>query len=313
MINIPKISVVIITYNQEDLISRALDSLLIQKEWLYEIIVCDDCSTDSNWKVVKTYEKRFQGLIKPFRNEINLGIFGNIESTWSKPTGDIVFYLAGDDEYCKGIFEEAIKLINKNNIDFANDSFCLCFDHLRIFPDLKSEVYSNQLITKCKNAISLKVRGLLSIRGMGISNNILKKFTPVKKDLGIYTDNLQDIQYVMFANNFYYSSFVGSVYYVEIGIAKKTLGIEHYKSKILVNQELEKMVNLSTKDKNYLRFFENRILLSYNPTIRQILITIKYYILSSDLKNGIKGMQLNLICKRFWRLISESIKNKNNN
>ena len=98
----PRHTIIVITFNQEGLIGRALDSILNQKEFIYEIIIFDDCSTDKTWMVIQEYKNKYPSIIKPFRNPINLGIFGNIESTWAKASGDIIWYLSGDDEFCNG-------------------------------------------------------------------------------------------------------------------------------------------------------------------------------------------------------------------
>ena len=65
----PRHSVIIITYNQEHLIKRALDSVVCQKDYLYEIIISDDCSTDYTWKVVLEYQRKYPSLLKPYRNK----------------------------------------------------------------------------------------------------------------------------------------------------------------------------------------------------------------------------------------------------
>ena len=53
----PRFSVIIITYNQEDVIARTLESLLSQ-EHLYEICVSDDCSSDRTWEILNEYSSR---------------------------------------------------------------------------------------------------------------------------------------------------------------------------------------------------------------------------------------------------------------
>ena len=53
MNSIPKISVLMITYNQEKIVRRALDSLIAQKDYLYEICINDDCSTDNTFQVIQ--------------------------------------------------------------------------------------------------------------------------------------------------------------------------------------------------------------------------------------------------------------------
>ena len=51
-----KLSVFVVTYNQEEFIKRALDSVLMQKvSFNYEIIIGEDCSTDSTPQICDEY------------------------------------------------------------------------------------------------------------------------------------------------------------------------------------------------------------------------------------------------------------------
>jgi len=175
-VNRPKISVVIITYNQEELIKRALDSVLIQKEYAYEIIVSDDCSIDRTWEVILEYQSKYPDIIKPHRKEKNLGIFKHIESTWSKPTGDLVIYLAGDDTIAPELFKKVFDFIEKEDIDFKHGAFSIFTDSMRISPKGKKTLRPNHLISKGYNPISLKIRGLIgSQRGVLHSIELIKK------------------------------------------------------------------------------------------------------------------------------------------
>jgi len=93
-----KITVVVITYNQEDIIGRCLDSILCQKEYgLKDIIVCDDCSTDHNWDVIKGYQEKYPDYVRAYRNEPNKGIYGNLQHalTYIEQT-DLVKMCSGD-------------------------------------------------------------------------------------------------------------------------------------------------------------------------------------------------------------------------
>lgn len=300
--DIPKISVTIITYNQENIIGRALDSVLIQKEWVYEIIVCDDCSTDNNWNVILEYANKYPDLIKPFKNEHNLGIFGNIESTWDKPTGDAVIFLSGDDELCDGLFENAIKLIDENKIDYKNELFCLYFDYKVVYPTRKMNFLgsllgnkpSNKFVTKGFDPISLKVRGLIVNRTVIYSINIQNKFTPVPKDMGIFADGLIDIQLQQYAAKSYYSPFIGSVYYAKIGISIKTEPKDSYYSRYLLSEAYKKMFDLSKKDIAWLEYINTRNDFFLKPSIKQLMLTMKYNFKSIEMKYGIKGLQLRM-------------------
>lgn len=97
-INIPKVTVMIPTYNQEKYIAEAIESALGQDYPNLEIIVSDDCSVDNTKNIVKNYlpDKR----IKYVQNEINLGRVGNYHNTlYHHATGEWVINLDGDDYY----------------------------------------------------------------------------------------------------------------------------------------------------------------------------------------------------------------------
>ena len=285
---LPRHSVIIITYNQEKLISRALDSVLCQKEFLFEIIVCDDCSTDHNWEVIQKYQNRFPDLIKPFRNNQNLGIFGNIESTWSKPTGDIIWYLSGDDEYCPDLFKNANELIANNCIDFTSGYFTLYFDWKRVDPNGNIKYYKNNLIEK-HNPISLKLRGLINNRTTGVSRNMIEKFYPVRKDIGIYADGLIDIQTQLFSEKNYYFPYVGSIYNTQIGIAAKTKRNDHLISYLSLFTEFQKnLKNISEKDKYWINFQKSKTKFKLNKNLKNYLYYVFYFIKSLEPKYGLK-------------------------
>ena len=61
----PDVSVSIITYNQRDLIGRAIDSVLAQEvNFTYEIIIGDDCSDDGTQHVLREYQRRHPDKIQ---------------------------------------------------------------------------------------------------------------------------------------------------------------------------------------------------------------------------------------------------------
>ena len=56
-----KISVLIVTYKQANVIGRNIESILQQKDYgLHEIVICDDCSPDNNWEVIQSYVRNIQ-------------------------------------------------------------------------------------------------------------------------------------------------------------------------------------------------------------------------------------------------------------
>lgn len=66
-----KVAVIISSYNVEKYIKNCIDSIINQSYKPHEIIVCDDCSTDSTMKILSTY-KHFPNL-KVIENARNMG------------------------------------------------------------------------------------------------------------------------------------------------------------------------------------------------------------------------------------------------
>ena len=97
----PKISVAVITYNQQETIGQTLDSILMQKgEFDLELIIGEDCSTDDTWAICHDYVERYPNMVKLLPNAHNLGIMANYARVIQVCTGDYISNIAGDDYYC---------------------------------------------------------------------------------------------------------------------------------------------------------------------------------------------------------------------
>ncbi len=59
------VSVLCTTYNHEQFVQSALEGFVRQKtEFLYEVIVHDDASTDGTAEIIREYEKKYPHIIK---------------------------------------------------------------------------------------------------------------------------------------------------------------------------------------------------------------------------------------------------------
>lgn len=284
----PYITVVIYTYNQSELVSRNIESVLNQKDFILEIIISDDCSTDTTWDVIVNYQKRYPKLIKAYRNDQNLGIFEHLESTWSKVNGDLIFYMAGDDEFCPGVFEKATKLVIRNNIDPKKDSFSLYFDFKFKTADGKERVFRNRKLKK-HNPISLKIRNLIFNRTVGFSRNVLKEFYPVNKSIGIFADGLLDIQVQLFSQKNYYDPFVGSIYYTGLGISSKTKKLDSLRSYRKYFEEVSKVIDTKLdNNENWLEYMKRKISYSISPVPKNYFYYVVFFVRGNSLAFGIR-------------------------
>ena len=87
-----------ITYNHERFIAQAIESVLAQKvNFSYEIVICDDCSTDGTRAIIIDLHKRNPERIVAVLREQNIGAMRNFAETIGACKGQYLAFLEGDD------------------------------------------------------------------------------------------------------------------------------------------------------------------------------------------------------------------------
>ena len=94
----PKVSIIIPLYNAERFIRQTLISVLASKFTDYEVIVVDDCSTDSSVEQVEKLSEHFNGRLKIFSTQTNSGGAGVPRNVGMKnSSGKYICFLDADD------------------------------------------------------------------------------------------------------------------------------------------------------------------------------------------------------------------------
>lgn len=94
------ISVIIVTFNQEATVGRAIDSVLAQDfAGEMEIVIGDDCSTDGTGRVCREYAERYPDKIRYVRRERNIGLSANYFDCIRRCSGRYIADCAGDDHW----------------------------------------------------------------------------------------------------------------------------------------------------------------------------------------------------------------------
>lgn len=92
---VPRLSIMIPTYNQAPFIEEAIRSALAQDYPDFEVVVSDDASTDGTFE---TACRILDPRVRCFRNSVNLGRVGNYRHTlYNLARGEWVMNLDGDD------------------------------------------------------------------------------------------------------------------------------------------------------------------------------------------------------------------------
>ena len=111
------ISIIIPVYNIEKYLGECLDSILNQTYQNFEIILVDDCSTDSSFNICNEYASKDK-RIKVIQNDVNSGGCGIPRNIGLKHIkGDYVTFIDGDDLIPTNYLQVLIN--NSNGKDIA--------------------------------------------------------------------------------------------------------------------------------------------------------------------------------------------------
>lgn len=90
------ISIAMATYNGAKWIHEQVESIMTQTVQDFELVICDDCSTDTTWEILNTFKKK-DSRIHIYRNTLNLGFKKNFEKVISLCKGDLIALSDQDD------------------------------------------------------------------------------------------------------------------------------------------------------------------------------------------------------------------------
>lgn len=119
----PLVSVCLFTYNYERFLHQSVDSILNQQcDFDFEILICDDCSTDDTLKIALEYQLKFPKIIRVLTNDKNQGGTKNWIRAMQSCEGKYIAFMDGDD-----YFSDTTKLKKQVDIMEPDNTLVLCF------------------------------------------------------------------------------------------------------------------------------------------------------------------------------------------
>jgi glycosyltransferase involved in cell wall biosynthesis len=120
----PRISVCLTHYNRPDKLGATLESLAQQTRVPDEVFVWDDCSPTDPTDVIEEWKARFPHFVY-HRNDVNLGMPGNLNAVIAQATGDYVANLHDADVFDSTLLEKWANALDENpnaGLVFCRDS-----------------------------------------------------------------------------------------------------------------------------------------------------------------------------------------------
>jgi glycosyltransferase involved in cell wall biosynthesis len=110
----PLVSIGFPVYNGERLLRQAMDSVLAQNFEDFEVIVCDNASTDRTAAICQEYAQR-DARVRYFRNETNIGASPNHNRVFELSRGKYFAWMAHDVEQLPGMLSRCVREMNENS------------------------------------------------------------------------------------------------------------------------------------------------------------------------------------------------------
>ncbi len=109
----PLVSIVLPTYNGEKFIKEALDAIINQTYQNWELIVVNDCSTDSTPEIIKEYIKK-DSRIRTINNDVNKKVPASLNIGFKEAKGEYYTWTSDDNYYYPNAIEKMVEFLNQH-------------------------------------------------------------------------------------------------------------------------------------------------------------------------------------------------------
>jgi GT2 family glycosyltransferase len=135
----PLISIILPTYNGSRYLREAIESCLAQTYQDWELIIVDDCSTDSTPQIIAEYEQR-DSRVRSIRHEINKKLPQALNTGHAAARGDYITWTSDDNRFLPRALQEMTRFLEQHPSVALVYSDCVLIgdqgEYLRDFPSL---------------------------------------------------------------------------------------------------------------------------------------------------------------------------------
>lgn len=135
-----KVSVLMLTYNQERYIDAAIRSVMLQKtDFPFELVIGNDASTDATGRICEAWQRKYPDRIVLQNRTRNLGLQQNFIQTYAHCRGKYIAICEGDD-----FWTSKLKLQRQANFLDTHPDYALCFHRvINYYEDRGTKSLSN--------------------------------------------------------------------------------------------------------------------------------------------------------------------------
>lgn len=108
-----KVSIVLPVYNGEEHLAKAIESVLSQTYKNFELIIVDDCSTDSTPQIISAFMEK-DSRVKTIRNEVNQRLPKSLNIGFDSAEGELLTWTSDDNLYKKNAIAKMVDYLESH-------------------------------------------------------------------------------------------------------------------------------------------------------------------------------------------------------
>lgn len=175
----PLVSVIMGIYNCADTLDEAIESILAQTYDNWQIIMCDDASTDSTYLVAQKYIEKYPEKFVLLKNEKNLGLNATLNKCLKYAKGEYIARMDGDDISLPDRLKKEVDFLNINKeyaivstqMGYFDKNGMFGQSHDNIKPRLKDMVKGTP---HCHAPCMVRKKAYLDVDGYSVEKNLLR-------------------------------------------------------------------------------------------------------------------------------------------
>lgn len=126
--NEPKVSIIMGVFNCQDTLVESIDSLLKQTFQDFNVVICDDGSTDDTYIIAKKYHEKYPDKFILLRNLENRGLNYTLNVCLQYAKGEYIARMDGDDISLPIRLKKQVEFLDKHNEFHIVSSAMIYFD-----------------------------------------------------------------------------------------------------------------------------------------------------------------------------------------
>ncbi len=148
----PKVTIVLPTYNGEKYIRESIDSILSQTYTDWELIIVNDCSTDNTPKIIQQYSREDK-RIRIINNSVNKKLPESLNIGFKYASGEYFTWTSDDNVYEKDAIQKMTEYLNNNSeIPMVRADMFLIDENGEVISESQKYDYPKMFINNCVGA-----------------------------------------------------------------------------------------------------------------------------------------------------------------